>query len=153
VPGATLIVERAEPGRPWSDWGDVQVDADGVARFHDAAVAPGRTYGYRLSGSPTEVWLRVPAANAANVALALSVSPDPTPRDILASLTVDRAAPMTLSLYDVQGRVVSSRRFDALAPGQHVINLSVAERVRPGLYFVRLVRGSDTLTRRITILP
>ena len=147
---STLIVERAEPGRPWSDRGDVHIDADGVGRFHEAAVAPGRTYGYRLSGSPSEVWLRVPAANAA---LALSVSPDPTPRDILASLTVDRVAPMTLSLYDVQGRLMSSRRLDALEPGQHVINLSVAERVRPGLYFVRLVRGSDTLTRRITLLP
>jgi hypothetical protein len=83
----------------------------------------------------------------------LSVSPDPSPRDILASLTVDRVAPLSLTLYDIQGRVVSTQRYNALAPGQHVLNLSAAGRVRPGLYFVRLVRGSDSLTRRITIIP
>jgi subtilisin family serine protease len=150
APGATLIVERSEPGQSWSEHGDVSVDADGVARFHDAAVVAGRTYGYRLSASTSEVWLRVPTADAA---LALSVSPDPSPRDILASLTVDRVAPLSLTLYDIQGRVVSTQRYNALAPGQHVLNLSAAGRVRPGLYFVRLVRGSDSLTRRITIIP
>jgi hypothetical protein len=150
APGATLIVERSEPGQSWSERGDVSVDADGVARFHDTAVVAGRTYGYRLSASTSEVWLHVPAAAAP---LALSVSPDPSPRDILASLTVDRVAPLSLTLYDIQGRVVSSQRYDALAPGQHVLNLTAAVKVRPGLYFVRLVRGSESLTRRITIIP
>jgi hypothetical protein len=47
---------------------------------------------------------------------------------------------------------MSSRRLDPPEPGALVVNLATSGRVPPGLYFVRLVRERDVITRRVTLL-
>jgi hypothetical protein len=144
----SLVVERTQPGGDWVEWGDV-TPANGVAHFEDAAVAPGKRYGYRLAGAEAVAWVQIPVGIPR---LALAIAPNPARGDVTLALGVDRTAPIELSLLDLQGRVMSSRRLDSPAPGALVVNFSTLGRVPPGLYFVRLVRERDVITRRVTLL-
>ena len=144
----SLVVQRTEAGVDWADLGDV-TPVNGIARFEDPAIVPGARYGYRLAGSTAAAWVQVPAGAPR---LSLAIAPNPARGDLLLALGVDRTAPITITLLDVQGRAVRRRVLDGLAPGVHVVNLTPSEHVRPGLYFVRLERGSDEITRRVTLL-
>jgi hypothetical protein len=145
---APLVVERSEDGGDWVEWGEV-TPANGVAYFVDAGVVPGRRYGYRLAGAAAVAWVQVPVGVPQ---LALALAPNPARGDVVVALGVDRTAPIEVRLLDLQGRVMSSRRLDAPTPGVHVVSLVTSGRVPPGLYFVRLERGSDVITRRVTLL-
>jgi hypothetical protein len=143
-----LVVERSEPGGPWLEWGEV-TPANGVARFEDTGVTPGKRYGYRLAGGEAAAWVQIPVGAPR---LALAIAPNPARGDLVLALGVDRSAPIELSLLDLQGRIVTSRRLDAPPPGVNVVSLFTAGRVAPGLYFVRLVRERDVITKRVTLL-
>ena len=149
VPGATLLVERIEPNADWEEHGEVIVDPDGIARFEDPAVAPGGRYGYRLGGSEASVFVEVPAAQAG---LALAIRPNPASDGLLASVTLDRVAPVTIRVHDVQGRLVAARTWSGLAPGAHVLAVMPRGKAKAGLYFVRLECEGRTRDRRVTIL-
>ena len=143
-----LVVERAEPGGAWAEWGEV-TPVNGVARFEDPGVVPGRRYGYRLAGAEAVAWVQVPVGVPR---LSLAIAPNPARGDLLLALGVDRTERLTLTLLDVQGRALRSQVLDGLAPGAHLVNLTPSEHLRPGLYFVRLERGADLITRRVTLL-
>jgi len=143
-----LVVERSEPGGPWLEVGEV-TPANDVASFEDTGVVPGRRYGYRLAGAEAAAWVQVPVGPPQ---LALAIAPNPARGDLVLALRVDRSAPLTLSLIDLQGRVVTSRRLENLPPGVQFVSLFTAGRVPPGLYFVRLERERDVITKRVTLL-
>src|SRR6185369_205423 len=112
-------------------------------------VVAGRRYGYRLAGAEAVAWVQVPVGVPR---LSLAISPNPARGDLLLSLGVDRTAPITITLLDIQGRALRSRVLDGLAPGVHLVNVTPSQHLRPGLYFVRLDRGGDVITRRVTLL-
>jgi hypothetical protein len=145
---APLVVERTEAGGEWLEVGEV-TPAGGVARYEDAAVTPGHRYGYRLAGAAAVAWVQVPVSVPR---LALAIAPNPARGDVTVALGVDHSAPIELVLLDLQGRVVSAQRLAAPTPGVHVVHLLPSARTAPGLYFVRLTRGSDVITRRVTVL-
>src|SRR5262249_28780815 len=147
-----IVVERAGRGGEFADVGEVQVAADGVAHFADAAVTPGHRYGYRLAGATAEVWVQVPVGLPP---LSLAIAPNPAHGAVRVSLGVDRTAPIELALLDVQGRVLHHQVLGAPAPGEHVFDLGSPGSPGgppPGLYFVRLERGGEVITRRVTLL-
>jgi hypothetical protein len=143
-----LVVERTEADGAWAEVGEV-TPAGGVARFNDANVVPGHRYGYRLAGATAVAWVAIPTTVPR---LALAIAPNPARGDVMLALGVDRSAPIDLALLDLQGRVLASRRLETPTPGIHVVNLLRGGRVAPGLYFVRLTRGADVITRRMTLL-
>jgi len=143
-----LVVERAEPGSAWVEWGEV-TPVNGVARFEDPGVVPGRRYGYRLAGAEAVAWVQVPVGVPR---LSLAIAPNPARGDLVLALGIDRTERLTLTLLDVQGRALRSQVLDGLAPGVHLVNVTPSEHLRPGLYFVRLQRGADLITRRVTLL-
>jgi len=144
----SLIAERSEEGGDWVEWGEV-TPANGVAQLVDASVVPGKRYGYRLVGAEAAAYVQIPVGPPR---LALAIAPNPAHGDVVVALGVDRTSPITLKLIDLQGRVVSARRFEAPLPGVHVVSLVTSGRVPPGLYFVRLERGGDVITRRVSLL-
>jgi hypothetical protein len=146
---APLVVERTEGDGAWLEVGEV-TPAGGVARYEDPAVTPGHRYGYRLAGSESAAWVQIPIAVAR---LSLAIAPNPVRGDVTVALGVEREGPITLELLDLQGRVRSVRRLEAPAPGAHVVNLLTSGHLAPGLYFVRLRRAGDEITRRVTLLP
>jgi hypothetical protein len=58
----------------------------------------------------------------------------------------------TLELLDVMGRRVTERTVGALGAGRHSIDLGESQRLRPGLYFVRLTQGANQRIVRTTLL-
>jgi hypothetical protein len=144
----SLVVERSEDGGDWLAWADV-TPANGVVHIEDATIVPGKRYGYRLAGAEAVAWVQIPIGPPR---LSLAIAPNPARGDLVVALGVDRRAPITLALIDLQGRVMTTRRLDAPTPGVHVVSVVNSGRVRPGLYFVRLERGSDVITRRVTLL-
>ena len=149
APGEVVVVERAAPNAAWQERGEVVVRPDGIARFEDPSVTPGSRYGYRLAGSNAAVFLDIPAAVAG---LSFALRPNPSSEGLLAAVTLDRDAPVTIRVHDLQGRLVASQTWTGLGPGLHVLNVMPRGKVTAGLYFVRLEREGEKLDRRVTIL-
>jgi len=78
--------------------------------------------------------------------------PNPARGAIRAYFTLPSAAPATLELIDVAGRRVLRRAVGELGPGRHSLDLGAAARLRPGLYFLRLVQAGRVLHARVAVL-
>ena len=62
------------------------------------------------------------------------------------------AAPASLELVDVKGRVAASRDVGALGPGRHSLDLAGGRRIRSGVYLVRLTQGALQRATRVVVL-
>jgi flagellar hook assembly protein FlgD len=67
-----------------------------------------------------------------------------------------RAAPVTLRIYDVAGRMVAELLTSELTPGAHVVQWNgrgaAGRSVAAGVYFYRTTIGSFTATKKLTVL-
>jgi hypothetical protein len=66
------------------------------------------------------------------------------------SFSLPTAAKATIAVFDVAGRQVASRDVGSMGLGQHSITIS--ERLRPGLYMVKLNQGNRTATTRALVI-
>jgi hypothetical protein len=150
-------VYRAAEGGPWQQLATRLPDGDGRVEFEDAAVEPGRRYGYKL-GVPVgaseatvgEVWLDIPRA----AALALhGARPNPSGGDAAVSFSLEGSAPATLELLDLSGRRLWMREVGGLGRGLHVTPLGVeAEGLPAGVYVLRLAQGGRAASGKLVIL-
>ena len=62
------------------------------------------------------------------------------------------AAPATLAMIDVAGRLVAERSVGALGAGRHLVDLAAGRRFPAGVYLIRLTQGDHVGTRRVTLL-
>jgi hypothetical protein len=82
-----------------------------------------------------------------------SVGPNPTHGRCRVVFTVPQAAPVRLSVMDIQGREVAVLADGEQEAGRHEVAWSDATgRVRPGLYFVRMKAPGHTFLRRIVVI-
>ena len=148
-------VSRSAASDGWTPVATVTADGTGQLRYEDHAVEPGARYGYRLvipSGTQEiiegETWVTVPGPN-----LSLSLlGPTPNPaRDgsIVVEFTLPEVGPTRLDLVDVSGRLVESRDVGASGPGSHVVALG--SNLRPGVYWIRLTRGTQIRRLKATV--
>jgi len=79
--------------------------------------------------------------------------PTPNPASATCAITyaMPRAARVTLSLLDVQGRVIRTLERAEQAAGRHVVSLGTQD-LTPGLYFVRLEAPDARRQRRFVVL-
>ena len=94
-------------------------------------------------------------ASARSLALAIrGTTPNPASGGrVRIQLELPDAGPARLELLDLAGRLVSSRDVGRFGPGAHDIELAENGRLRPGIYFVRLMQGGATARSRIVVLP
>ncbi len=155
---ATGTVERSRDGVAWDRLGTVLTDGVGHLTWVDRNVTPGDHLAYRLlldgaAGPRTlgPVWVDVP--RAARLALAgARPNPGPSGRGVWVAFSLPDQAPATLSLFDVGGRKVAALDVGALGAGDHLVHLAAGRVLDPGLYLVRLTRGSESLTSRATLM-
>jgi hypothetical protein len=87
--------------------------------------------------------------------LRFAVSPNPTRGRVHFSVDVPREQHVTLSVFDVNGRLVERIADQVLSPGPHRFEWAVRDaggsRVSSGLYFARLTTASGKKTARIVI--
>lgn len=94
----------------------------------------------------------VPAPRAATLALE-RVQPNPSRGAALAiRFALAQSGAARLELLDVSGRRLTTSEVGALGGGAHTVTLAPTARLRPGLYFVRLVQDGETRVQRVTVL-
>ncbi|OGF17990.1 MAG: hypothetical protein A2W00_15065 [Candidatus Eisenbacteria bacterium RBG_16_71_46] len=154
--GVVASVYRRGEGEDWSVVATAIVDASRAIRHEDRAVTPGSRYGYRLgireAGAERfvgEVWVEVPARAVLSLA---GARPNPVRRDFTVSLSLPSAAPATLDVLDVGGRVRVSRSLTGLGAGSHTLRLDEAGSLAPGVYFIRLLQqGRSVVTKACVV--
>ncbi|HLA64391.1 MAG TPA: T9SS type A sorting domain-containing protein, partial [Rhodothermales bacterium] len=84
-------------------------------------------------------------------ALTLAVVPNPAQGPASFHFTLPEAAPVRLAVYDALGREVAVVTDAVLPAGSHEAALN-AGRLAPGVYLARLTAGSETASRRLTVV-
>ncbi len=128
----------------------------------DSGVPPGRYYKLAACDGSGNArgWVTAQAGTPVSVETAAPVRlgiegarPNPVVgRGVRVSFALPDAAPATLALLDVAGRVVVSREVGTLGRGRFVLDLAAAHALAPGLYFARLTQRGEVRTARITVL-
>ncbi len=150
---------RLERRRGTGDWATVtelRAGGDHKLRYEDVDVTPGTTLSYRLAvmaGSREillgETSVTIPVEQKR---LALSrTSGCSDPRTVSVSLTLARATPAKLELFDVGGRHVASRSLAGLGPGEHEVQLKADRPLGAGVFFMRLSQDGEKVTRRFAM--
>ena len=80
------------------------------------------------------------------------VSPNPATTALHVNFSLKNASLATLSLFDVTGRQLGSRRVDMLGPGWHTVTLGERATLPAGLYIVRLTQDGKSLTTRAALV-
>ena len=97
-----------------------------------------------------ETWIDVPSAH---VFALQGARPNPARSGALAvSFSLRTNAPALLELFDVNGRRVSQRDVGSMGPGAHTLRWAEGERVRAGLYWLRLHQGTDSAMSRVVVI-
>jgi hypothetical protein len=146
---ARAWVERRLEGEEWTNLGSPDPVGETVLAFEDQGLAPGR-YAYRLGLSDggvetltAEEWVEIPSAFSLQLS---GFRPNPavgTP-SLVFTLPDDRAA--RVGVFDVKGRVITSRDVGGLGAGVHVMPLGHA--LSAGMYWIRLTHPDRTLTTK-----
>lgn len=77
--------------------------------------------------------------------------PNPVTGAIAVTVSLPGSDPASLDLFDVGGRLVSSRDVGGLGEGRHLVALAGPRELRPGVYLLRLSSGSRAIVKRVAI--
>lgn len=152
---SAALERRIEPG-DWRVIATLVPDGSGFLRYTDSNLPPGALIHYRLAASsaPDGPWfgavdVRVPLV----AAFALDGAwPNPVSGVPLVRFSLDSPARATLELLDTAGRRLAAREVGALGAGAHIAQLAPAERLSPGVYWLRLSQGGRVRTARAVVL-
>ena len=154
--GNTWTLEaRGLPNTGSVEWAVPAIAAD-QARVAVAFVESADVTGYLVEGvlstsAPFKIAAPVGVEDGAGLAFALhGVTPNPARGTLFASFSLPDATPARLELLDLSGRQVMADEVGHLGRGHHQLPLRSAWPA--GVYWMRLVRGSQVRTTRIAIL-
>ena len=163
-PASALVAVDLERGdRPTGRWDPMlSVPGGGAAAgdVTDRAIAPDRTYYYRLVVTTTDGGLRTfgpireTADDSQPVLFALAVGPNPARGPVRIDFALPREADARVSLFDVAGREIARLADGRYQAGRHplVWTGEIEGRRSPaGLYFVRLGSGGSVVVQRVVI--
>jgi len=86
-----------------------------------------------------------------SVAFALhGIAPTPSRGPFSVSFSLPNNQKATVAVFDVAGRQVMSREVGTMGAGRH--SVTVGDRLRPGLYMVKLSQGAQVSTTRALII-
>jgi subtilisin family serine protease len=138
----------------WRRLGQVSPNRMGLMAYEDRQVTAGSRYGYRLGVAAVvggqqaflgETWVDVP--HTPEFALA-GVRPNPAAQQFTVAFSLPDASPARLEVLDLAGRRIVTRDVGALGPGNHVVRVAGGRALAPGVYLVRLTRGSRSFVAR-----
>jgi len=154
--GTRVTIERASGAGAWREVAQVHSDATGRVRWDDTAVEAGATYRYRfgvMDGNAMAYGPSIEVMVPARPVLGLRVhGAQPTAGPIAAELTLADASSARLQLVDAHGRRVAEREVGSLGPGRHVLTMSDARDLAPGVYWLRVTQGGQIRTARAVVL-
>ncbi len=151
----SATVERRTTSGEWERRAEITADGSGRLVYEDRAVESGARYGYRLAYPETgveaytaEAWVEIP-----RLAFGLwGVTPNPSAGEPRVALSLASGAIATLEVYDVAGRQVASHEVGGLGPGRHEVRIGEPDRLRAGVYTIRLRQGEQVAKVRAVVL-
>lgn len=78
--------------------------------------------------------------------------PNPAKRGLRVAFTLSAAQPAMLEAFDVNGRRVAIQEVGSLGIGRHVVELTPARALTPGVYLLTLTQGGRVLTAKATMV-
>ena len=81
------------------------------------------------------------------------ITPNPAHHQLRVSFSLCDSRAATMALFDVSGRLLSTRRVEEMGPGWHTVALAERNQVPAGLYIIRLTQGERSLTTRAAVIP
>jgi len=87
---------------------------------------------------------------AANLTIE-QIFPNPVKSQATISYRLEKAAAVSLSVYNLAGKLVKTLVDQPELAGRHIIKWN-AENVKPGVYFFRIQSGTDCVTRKCIVL-
>lgn len=142
MPAATTFMIRQE-----------MIDTIGTGCYVLYAGTHGRGFWRSTSLTPTSCKTSLPSAVEPVIATvgALQISPNPTSTQSVITFGLNEPADVTLSVFDLQGRLVLRETFGKLAPGQHHRTLPVSG-LNAGTYLAVIRAGSATSAKKLVVL-
>lgn len=151
-------IERAPAVEgPWEPLAAAIQTGQGYASATDRNAEPGRTYWYRLVAEidggittfgPIQGGWNLPSRDLAILAL----SPNPSPDRIVIDFGLLRAAPITVRVVDLQGRMAAVLANGPRPAGRHRVEWSARGALQPGLYFVIVTTPQSSASRRMVVV-
>jgi hypothetical protein len=128
--------------------------------FVDRRVRPGTAYGYTLNAAASDgsmFWSRPVVVTTRGLTTVLYQNhPNPFNPTTRIDFNLDRAAKITLAIYDVSGKLLTKLIDAPMSPGSYSEEWngldSQGEPVASGIYFYRLTAGKQSLTRKMALL-
>jgi hypothetical protein len=162
--GTNAAVYRRDATGPWTALAEAEVNGSGQVVFDDGTVTSGHAYDYMMVvgskrgetfGGATTVQIPSPVAvgpgPSAEFALR-GVAPNPALDHMTVSIALRSSEAATLELVDAMGRRWLTRDVGALGAGGHRVELSTAQKMPAGLYFLRLAQAGRMATTRVVVL-
>jgi hypothetical protein len=153
-------VERADRAAgPWAALALARRDELGETVAVDGSAEPEHTYLYRLrltlrDGSSASSEPIVAQSQRILASAIRAITPNPSAGALQVRLALARAGHARLTVIDVAGREVATLLDARREPGHYTIAWDAAkERLRAGVYFMRLVSPDRTMVRRVAIVP
>ncbi len=134
VPNVSTSNARISIQKAYAIPGADPMSAADVAESNDFTIS--RTVGVTPQGSELALY---------------GATPNPG-RGLNVSFSLPNSDPATIAVYDVSGRQVRFQDIGQLGPGRHSVSLASAGRLPVGIYMVRMIRGSTTLSSRAVVI-
>ena len=81
-----------------------------------------------------------------------TVQPNPAKGSFNVSFSLPNNRPAKLAVFDVSGREVASRTIAGASAGRHLSTFGNRERLRPGVYMVKLTQENRSLNSRVVVI-
>ena len=82
----------------------------------------------------------------------VQVYPNPVTDQINLKYTISRNTNVTIKIMDILGNDITTMFSSRVDSGDHNINYPIANKLNRGFYFVRVVAGTESVIKRISVL-
>jgi type IX secretion system substrate protein len=89
---------------------------------------------------------------AEKVLTVLKVYPNPVDDQINLILRIDRESNLSVKVMDLLGNEVVTLSNERVQPGEQTKNYTIPNRLNTGIYFLKIVAGTETVVKRISVL-
>jgi hypothetical protein len=145
----------ALPGTPEVKLNSHLITGSGVYQYLDNTAEPGITYVYRLEAVEDQKTTTVGNCQGSmpkGTSFYLSQNyPNPWSGETKVTFSVAQDGPVTISLYDISGRLVKELVNDNLRVGEHQLTVDDSG-LESGLYILRLVSGEQSAVRTTVLI-
>jgi hypothetical protein len=82
----------------------------------------------------------------------VKIYPNPVEDQVNLVVKMDRESNFSVKIMDLLGNEVVTLANERIAAGEQTKTYNIPERLNPGIYFLKIISGSETVVKRISVL-